>query len=935
MGSRGLRIALLYAAVLRAQSTLPGTPPTNLNPRAAMPAPPFMACPVGAPLGAIDLQVEAGGQRLPFRSINRLSEGDSVLYSPILRGKEKRTGEIALVLVPERREPGHETLFVTEPKPADRAAQWHMPQTIALAAVVYGPSGLSRRKVVKFLSQDDLLVAQLADYADKTAQAEQLVATLSNAESSSVAVNAALSGFASQYGFSVQVDRSAPPSAQAATVFGAMNPQLANYNPLASTTAQSVGQATSLATVAGTLFFGTPVGLAAGGTAMLLDLRNVAFPDTQFRASFAQQLNGTKSGVNVCGQQTPAPRHTRVAYIWANRIPNLPAPAIKIGEENYIPAGQKTPVPVEVPEAGWKYVDRVREWTLVSGDKKTVVPLVKLGNQKSLEIDLTRANLPPGDYHLTGLWDWTPVQTTGIIHVLPLSDFRTAHLDPVSQDRLLAKSGKLAVTVKGGDFEFTTKVEVQKLQDEFATPENVRFLLPKGLRKGPQEHMDVQIDTQSLEPGGYKLLITQQDGVSHAVEFKILRNPPKIANLPILVNHGRSKQHYILKGERLEQVSKLEAPGALLGLGPARPNQSERSLTVEIQTPPQPGTAVPVTVYLEDRSEPLTYPGALEITGPLPVIASSRLSRPKGMAVTVRGDEFPAGYTLNALLDVKNIERQSVLQLACADGVGQRAELHIGERTATWNLEQLSPDQLFLAFDTSQLPAACSLQAVIDNGREGTSQPFTLAHMLRIPQIDSLVTADAPPQDGTREYLLSGQNLEMIEKLGWDAGNGVDVSGLPVPLPGPGLRQSIQINLPDPPAPDALLYAWLRGDKTGRATNVKAPETPQTPPPVSNPPVAAVTTAVTVTSTPNPSTAGHAVKIKATVSSSSGGGIPTGTVTFFVGDTVAGTGTLDATGTATFTLAAPGAGKVKIRVVYAGSASFASSTSAVITQVVQ
>ena len=52
------------------------------------------------------------------------------------------------------------------------------------------------------------------------------MATLSNAESSSANVNAALSGFASQYGLAVQIDRNAPVAAQASTVFGAMNPQL-------------------------------------------------------------------------------------------------------------------------------------------------------------------------------------------------------------------------------------------------------------------------------------------------------------------------------------------------------------------------------------------------------------------------------------------------------------------------------------------------------------------------------------------------------------------------------------------------------------------------------------------------------------------------------------------------------------------------------------
>ncbi|MEI9971915.1 MAG: hypothetical protein WDO73_07555 [Ignavibacteriota bacterium] len=428
---RIVTIACIVSALLRAQSDAPGAA-AQPNPAAAAPkAPPFINCPAGAPLGAVDLKVQAGDQNLPFRTINHLSEGDTVLYSPVLRGKEKRQGEIALVLVPEKRQPGQEDIRVTDPKPADKAQTWKMDQTVAVAALVYGPAGLSRKKVASFLSRDEVLIAQLADYADKTAQAEQLVATLSNSESSSASVNAALNGFASQYGFAVQIDRNAPVSAQAATVFSAMNPQLAAYNPLASSTAERAGQTASLATMAGSLFFGSPVGLAAGGTAMLLDLRAIAFPDTQFRASFAQPLTGSPSGVNLCGQQGPVPPHTRVAYIWASRVPNIATPTVKIGAANYLPATQKAPLPVDVPDAAWKYVDRAREWTLVSKDRKKVpVPVVKLGNQKALELDLTKASLAPGDYSLTGLWDWTPIQATGSVHVMPLSDFQKAHLDP-------------------------------------------------------------------------------------------------------------------------------------------------------------------------------------------------------------------------------------------------------------------------------------------------------------------------------------------------------------------------------------------------------------------------------------------------------------------------------------------------------------------------
>ena len=234
------------------------------------------------------------------------------------------------------------------------------------------------------------------------------------------------------------------------------------------------------------------------------------------------------------------PAHTRVAYLWASRVPNIAAPAIHIGEAGFIPATQKTPVPVDVPEAGWKYLNRVREWALVNDQqkKKTSISVVTLGNQKSLELDLTKAKLDPGDYTLTGFWDWTPVKAAGTVHVLALSDFKSAHLDPASQDRLLAGSGKTAVTLTGSDFEFTTKVEMQKPHDEFATPESIPFKLPKGLRKGPQDHMDVQIATADLTPGDYQLLVSQQDGKKHPVEFKILPNPPKIANLPIIVNQG-------------------------------------------------------------------------------------------------------------------------------------------------------------------------------------------------------------------------------------------------------------------------------------------------------------------------------------------------------------------------------------------------------------
>ncbi len=114
----------------------------------------------------------------------------------------------------------------------------------------------------------------------------------------------------------MQLDKNAPPAVQAQMLFSTMNPQLATYNPIASnSTAETLGQTASVAAAAATLFFGSPIGLAAGGTAMLLELRSIAFPGTQFRSSFAQPA---QVGVHLCGQRGAVPPHTRIAYVWAH-----------------------------------------------------------------------------------------------------------------------------------------------------------------------------------------------------------------------------------------------------------------------------------------------------------------------------------------------------------------------------------------------------------------------------------------------------------------------------------------------------------------------------------------------------------------------------------------------------------------------------------------
>jgi predicted transcriptional regulator len=93
-------------------------------------------------------------------------------------------------------------------------------------------------------------------------------------------------------------------------------------------------------------------------------------------------------------------------------------------------------------------------------------------------------------------------------------------------------------------------------------------------------------------------------------------------------------------------------------------------------------------------------------------------------------------------------------------------------------------------------------------------------------------------------------------------------------------------------------------------------------------------TSTALTSSQNPSALGQAVTFTATVTPTSGSGTPTGTVTFKDGATTLGTGTLNASGQASFTISSLSAGSHSITAVYGGDSNFTGSTSPALTQTV-
>ena len=92
-------------------------------------------------------------------------------------------------------------------------------------------------------------------------------------------------------------------------------------------------------------------------------------------------------------------------------------------------------------------------------------------------------------------------------------------------------------------------------------------------------------------------------------------------------------------------------------------------------------------------------------------------------------------------------------------------------------------------------------------------------------------------------------------------------------------------------------------------------------------------TATTLVVSPNPAAVGATVTLTATVAPAPTGS-PLGTVSFYDGATLLGTGTVSASGVATFTTAALSSGSHSITAVYSGNATFAASTSTAVTQTI-
>jgi len=500
-------------------------------------------------LGTFQLSVRpfSQGSPLPLKSVAAVPAGSRLIWNPAhLRLPPSNSAQVTVVVVPAN----DGVLLTLEPRKASERTEWQLLQRPLVIALVYGPQGLSEGKLQALVTRNQDLLRELADYAEQSSQVESLVQELADAEESRVGADTALKGLSAEYGVSAtKLSAATGSDQQAAVLLNALVPASTTYDPLAVQSAQ-VQQTGGLAGAVAGLFFGNPVTLAAGGAALFMNLKTVLFPNTEFRSAFAQ--NAEKGNLALCTKTNAAKLKTRAAYLWAYRVPQMGKPALALTRSPNLVLGTKSAVELKPGKEIAKEVALARDWRLVSagGAGAFSVP-VAVTPTGTLEVDLSKAKVPAGDYQLGFMWDWEQASVQGTVHVHPADDLSNIALTPKQHDKLIEGSGIVTVELSGPDFEFMEKATLLS-SARGAKPVDAEFNLPVGKRAGPQNVVAFDIDT--AKQGTYTLSLAQADGVPHKVPLTVLPPNPKISNLPLRFNSGEAKQAIHLKGSGMDRI---------------------------------------------------------------------------------------------------------------------------------------------------------------------------------------------------------------------------------------------------------------------------------------------------------------------------------------------------------------------------------------------
>ncbi len=786
-----------------------------------------------APVSKFRLLIEPpkGGSSLLVDKVNVIQPGEILRYEPIhLPPGIQKSAKIAIILTPDSHDP-KKSVVILDAKSAKGPAEWVIPIRASAVGLVFGPHGLDVKKISSLVARNPELLAQLEDYAQQTATMEGLVQTLSEYEQAPPGtkdLNAMLSGFSAQYGMALpKLDPSAPASQQASTLLQAVLPTLSSTSPGAAT-ASPVAQSMTLATSVAAMFFGSPVGLAAGGAALFQDLHSMVFPNTDFHPAFTQPAG--ENGLALCSKdQAPKP-HSHTAYLWMLRVPDADPPSITITKSGRLPVGWNSEVKVTCKtSAQLRLLPRARDWRLVSGSQNTPVPVkVTVGNSDdTLALNLSNAKLSAGTYHLVTDWDWSPLPVEGALQLVHFADLKTVKLTPSSQDRLIAGIGPVPVELKGADFEFVDKLAMVEPGDFAGAPKELPFKIEK--TEQGAAILKTQLDTASMHAGKYLLTLRQLNGSAGSVPVQVLPPTPKIQNLPLRVNFGEPKQRVLLKGSGLNRIVSLQSDGAVWKLAPVPPDSSdltEREATVVLAPAIRKGALLTASMTIQGMNVPVQVPGALRVAGPRPKITGVKVSFPDGQDVALDPGEIPAGSNASFVITTENVDSRPTIQLGCENPADTRQpiSLHPGDnQTSVGQLDEAGPGLFFLSVSPGAIgQSGCLLQAAITTESDGASNPFSLGKVVRLPRITKFVLTNQRLSGPFYEGVLTGQDLQIIDKAGWNVKTGYPITDIPTPVSGDSSLQTLKIELPwPPPAPNAPVFVWLRGESQGRMTKAR------------------------------------------------------------------------------------------------------------------
>lgn len=766
---------------------------------------------------------------LPLDTINNLGAGEEIRYAPSrLPAVWHGSGRIAVLLVPGPADYNAKLSVYTEH--ADKAASWKVPGPIAAVAFLFGPQGLNAGKTRSLLESHPELVAHFIEYATQASRVEALVALLGRYEQSapgSLNLDAMLKQYSANYGITMpKINPSLTPEQEAAVLLAAVAPPTAQNGPSphAALTSGSTDTATALAS----LYFGPEVGIATDTVPLFHALHQSLFPGTQFQGAFAQPAPG---GMLLCAANTAAPPQHHPVYIWMVDLLGGEPPVVRLAHEKSVtlPAHWRAPVQVTCDSvAQLRALRRAHHWALVSGSRRIPVPVAVTAGDltDTLTLDLSHIDLPPGAYHLTAMWDWTPVKVEGDFTVRAVPSLAEARLAPGDGDRLVAGRGVIPVEVQGANFAFVNKVElIAKGSADIAgdKPAPVAFTPPGS---AAPDSLVVKLNTSTLAPGAYDLRLLQVNGDQQDVAVAILPPNPSLDALPLQANLGEAAQTVTLHGQHLDRIVRITSPGADWTLAAAAmpAGATERRAQVTLGPQARLDEIMPASLYVKGMTQPIVVEDVLRVLGPRPRINSLQQSLAGGGTVELLPGELPTDATVNFTFVLEHGSADPTIKLGCKQAGDEihAVSLQPGAPSGAEELDAGGDGLFYLAATPGQIGyPGCSLQMTAQDDSGGASDPVALGRVVRLPQIEhfTLSAESAGPELYAGE--LTGENLQLIAKTGWNPELGVPVTAIPMRSAGTPPTQTLAIVMPwPPPAPHAPLYIWLRGETKGRKTTI-------------------------------------------------------------------------------------------------------------------